>query len=908
MPSELRAAPSGGAPRRPRSAALLALVPLLLFAPILISGQVFLPYLPVGLPPLAEEHPDAAAEAMREGNWTLGDRIFPFLTDQIAARTEVRSGHLPTWEPLQGLGMPLLGGTIAGLAYPPNWLAFLIPPERAAAPLAALSLALAGLGLWLFLRRLGLDPRACLFGALAYQLGGWGLANLFYYMKVDAALWFPWALWAVEGLAAGKRWSAAALVGSLACSFLAGMVTIAIFVLAGTALYVLVRLGPWARSAGAGEPRGGRALLAAGVLLALGLAGAALQILPLFEASRASLRHELSIQEAIATSLPPATSLGILVPDLFGAPTDPTPQGDLPVAWMLTPSAQSGRAEHANALEWNTYALACCALLALVALVATPRRASIPGVLLLLSLGFAQAWPLVRWLYALPGLGLGAPGRSLALAWALWPWLAALGIDALLQRRPRAHGALLVASFAASVVLFLAWSRTEPVSWARSLEQTIVARYHETVEHIHERIPETTALAAGRHLKESLGRALGTTAAVLAGGVLALVLDRRRARFVRGPPPGALAAGGALVLSLALVPLAISDAPAGSRGPQALLGLALALVLWAWALRSPREDLALWVPLASVLAVEGFLGARGHVQGRSVLGGELFPPSRAIDAVREAAGDGRVLRFDPSEGLEQVVRLARPNMLVPYGIAELTPYPTFTPRELTQLFTAVDPRAFYRNHVSRLSAPELVDHPLLDLLRVQALLAIAPLAHPRLVALMERPGFCVYRRTGALPSARIVPRAVPATSDEEVVRALAARDADYGSRTWIAPEFAAQVSATSVDESWRPGTIASVERPARNRVLVRVEGSRGGWLVLHEQWARGWRARLGSSREVPVLRADHAYRAVPIPEGDFALEFRYAPRSFAWGALASALALGGVLLWELLHPRPARAG
>ena len=94
--------------------------------------------------------------------------------------------------------------------------------------------------------------------------------------------------------------------------------------------------------------------------------------------------------------------------------------------------------------------------------------------------------------------------------------------------------------------------------------------------------------------------------------------------------------------------------------------------------------------------------------------------------------------------------------------------------------------------------------------------------------------------------------------------------------------------------------IDSVEHPAKNRVRVRVSGSHGGWLVLHEQWARGWRARVNGD-DVPVLRADHAYRAVPIPSGDVTVEFEYAPRSLEWGAALALVALLGVLAWELLN-------
>lgn len=888
---------------RARVLAALLVVPLLLFGPILAAGQVFLPFLPVIDEPLAGENLAAAAEARRAIHATMGDRVYPFLVDQRAARAELADGHLPTWEPLQTLGMPLFGGNVAALGYPPNWLAFLIPPEYAAAPLALLALFLAGLGLFLFLTRLELDPRAALVGALGVQLGSFGLANLHYYMKVDSALWFPWALWAVEGLARGRRWSATALAGALALSFLGGMVSISVFVLGTTALYALVRLGPWARgsTARAGVPL----LLRGAVFCALGVAGSAYWLLPVGEAAGASLRGDQPVETLVAGSLPPTSALGVLVPDLAGPPDDPTPGSNLPLVWWLTPASMSARAENANVLEWNVHALVALALLAFVGVVADPRRAAFPGLLLLGCFAFAQGWPVVSELCALPGLGLGVPQRVLALAWVLWPWLAALGVAALLARKPRALPALFVLSFAATLGLLHAWQGLEPNSWAAELEGTILARYpgHGAAE-VEARLPLAGRLAAAHHLQESLARAGSAALALFLASVASLLGDRHAARFERGPRLASVAAGVLVPLGAALLPFLLSDS-FSARGPQALLGLSSVLALAALAARSELRELPLWLPLAALLLVEGFLGSFRNVQGRSVVTESLFPPSPTIEAIREAAGDGRVLRCDATPGFADSLRLARPNMLVPYGIADLTPYPTFTPRQAAELAARIDARMVQRNHVAPLPAPELLDHPLLDLLRAQCVLSVAPLRHARLAPVLERQGFCIYRRLGALPAARIVPQARAGTSDEEVLASLAAPGADYAGLTLIAPEDAGRVPNFSPGPDWKPGTITAVERPAKNHVIVRVAGSQGGWLVLHEQWARGWRARV-NDEEVPLLRADHYCRAVPLPgpatsSGEAVVEFEYAPRTLEWGAAVALVALLGVLAWELLN-------
>ncbi|MEQ1895390.1 MAG: hypothetical protein ABL998_22865, partial [Planctomycetota bacterium] len=538
-------------------------------------------------------------------------------------------------------------------------------------------------------------------------------------------------------------------------------------------------------------------------------------------------------------------------------------------------------------------------LLGLVGVVARPRRAAFPAILSVVCVGFAQAWPILRWLYHVPGFDLGAPGRVLALTWFLWPWLAALGVEALLARAPRALATLIVASFAVALGASLAWRGLEPAEFARGIQDAILARYPGLVTQaeVLTRLPLERCLAAAEHLAGSLARAFAGAAALFVAGMLALFLDRRPGAFEEGPRRRALVLGLALPLLAGLLPFLVLDG-FGARGPLALLSLSGIAALAVLALATPRAELALWFPPLALLVLEGFLGAYGHVGGRRVLSEGLFPPSPTLEVVREAAGDGRVLRLDPSGNLSEAVALARPNMLVPYGIADLTPYPTFTPKTAVELARALDPRMSFKNHVAPLPELAQVDAALLDLLRVTCVLSVRPLQHARLVPVMERAGFCVYQRLGALPAARIVPRAVLGLGEREILAELAGPAPDYAGRVRLAPEEV--VVAADLEPVASVGTITAVEHPAKNRAVVRVSASTGGWLVLHEQWAPGWKCFAGE-QELRVYRADHAYRAVPLPTGDLVLEFHYEPRSLDWGLALSLGALLLVLGYELLN-------
>jgi len=881
-------------------ALLVALVPALLFAPFLLRGMWLLPYLPVGNVPLSHDRPQAATRAFRDANFALADRIYPILSDQLAIARAVASGSAPTWEPAVNLGAPLFAHTLTGPLYPPNWLSYLVRPAAAGAPLAFLSLALAGLGIWLFLGRLGLGHAARAVGVLAYQVGGFGIANLFYFMKVDAALWLPWSLWAIEGIARGKRGGGPVLAASVALSLLAGFPPITFFCLSLAAAWALVRLTPLAAFAGpAGDAVGKgapRRLLACALFVALGAAGGAVQIVPMFEASRQSLRTDKTPAAIEEEALVPGTLLGTVVPDLIGAPTDP-PLPSLPVAWWLTPAEHWIRAQNANPAEWNTFVGLAVVLLALVGAAAQPRRAWFPLLALVACYGFAQAWPLVRLAYRLPAYNIGAPARVLSVAWLLWPWCAALGVDALVRRLPRARPALLGLSFLATVVAFVVWTGLDPESWAAGVEAALAARYpNESIDRIREAVPPDLAVLAGRRLVGSSAQVLGAAAGCMVASLATVALARPGERFAAGAGPVKTVAFVALALAAAAAPAAARGFEHVTTAHPLLLAAIGVLALGALGPVAVRDATpGVWLPLAAVVLAEGLLGAHGHLPGYSSEEAPLFPETPAIAALRETVGDGRVLRIDTSDsGIDQVLGLARPNMLQVYDVNDMSSHTIFTPKTFIDLCVRVDPKMLVRRSgIARLSDPARLDHPILDLLRVTAVLSTEPLEHPRLERVQEFPGYHLYRRSGALPLARIVPRGVVLDSDEAVLERIGSEAFDPGRETLLAPG-SDPGPPPAVGERFSPGQIERVSRPSRDRLRLEIWGSSGGWMVVHEQYYPGWVATVNGA-PAPVLRADHALRAVRVPRGDSVVEMRYAPRSLTLSGAVSALSVLAML-------------
>ena len=92
-----------------------------------------------------------------------------------------------------------------------------------------------------------------------------------------------------------------------------------------------------------------------------------------------------------------------------------------------------------------------------------------------------------------------------------------------------------------------------------------------------------------------------------------------------------------------------------------------------------------------------------------------------------------------------------------------------------------------------------------------------------------------------------------------------------------------------------------------SRVVVDVETDSPGLLVLTDQYDPGWRATVDGVAE-SILVADYLYRGVPIrTAGKHRVEFTYAPASFRWGAILTALGFVTLVGTNLLVRRR-RAG
>ena len=153
--------------------------------------------------------------------------------------------------------------------------------------------------------------------------------------------------------------------------------------------------------------------------------------------------------------------------------------------------------------------------------------------------------------------------------------------------------------------------------------------------------------------------------------------------------------------------------------------------------------------------------------------------------------------------------------------------------------------------------------------------------------------WAIFENPDALPRARFVPR-IEVTAADAVLPKLAA---DGVPLDRVALLVASPRSGFLGSDPDATGTASVLENRAE-RVVVQVDATARGFLLLADQFAPGWEARV-NGKPAELMRANHAFRLVEVPAGHSEVEFRYRPRSVYIGAVISLATLVALLGWAV---------
>ncbi|MCS6907592.1 MAG: hypothetical protein RML93_06905 [Anaerolineales bacterium] len=284
---------------------ILWLLPFILFAPGIFGGKAFF--------------------------W--GTILLQFIPWRHLALELLRRGELPLWNPLSGMGAPLLANYQAALLYPPTWVLIVLEAlgglmwsAVGQGVFLALHLGFCAVGMKRWLRELGLRDLGQMVGGMAFGLSGYLVSRASFQSILFSASWMPWVLLFAHRLvlAEGRERYRALfrLVGVIALSLLAGH--------AQTSWYILWTATAWVTWQSLCTSRGNwkkvwrwtgqRLLLWCGAVLWATCVAAA-QLIPTGEYWLNSQRSRgIDPEVGLTYSFWPWRFLTILMPNFFGNP------------------------------------------------------------------------------------------------------------------------------------------------------------------------------------------------------------------------------------------------------------------------------------------------------------------------------------------------------------------------------------------------------------------------------------------------------------------------------------------------------------------------------------------------------------------------------------------------------------
>jgi hypothetical protein len=214
------------------------------------------------------------------------------------------------WTPLLLSGFPVAADVTPQTWYPVSVLFSLIPDSWNAFVVSAY--VLASIFSYGYVYTLTKSRLAAMTSGIIYGMSGFMMAHLGHTSMIHTAAWMPLLIWTLEKLRHKSNffWLVTG-VCAVACSFLAGHPQIFVYSIGLSTAYALI-LG-WL--APIGRRKYYRLYLA---VLLLGLALAAIQLIPTIELANLSKRSSITIEEFFTFSLPLYQTIQLIFPYLFG--------------------------------------------------------------------------------------------------------------------------------------------------------------------------------------------------------------------------------------------------------------------------------------------------------------------------------------------------------------------------------------------------------------------------------------------------------------------------------------------------------------------------------------------------------------------------------------------------------------
>ncbi|HFB52359.1 MAG TPA: hypothetical protein ENJ48_01575, partial [Anaerolineae bacterium] len=149
----------------------------------------------------------------------------------------------------------------------------------------------------------------------------------------------------------------------------------------------------------------------------------------------------------------------------------------------------------------------------------------------------------------------------------------------------------------------------------------------------------------------------------------------------------------------------------------------------------------------------------------------------------------------------------------------------------------------------------------------------------------DDPAINIYLNRAALPRVLFVSQAQIADSHQQAWELI--HNPDFNPENTVILENTPDTPPIE-PQNPKPETELAVLNYGAQTVEFGVKTDTAGYLVLSDAWYPGWRATV-DGESAPVLRANFAFRAVPVPAGEHRVRMEFSPLSWKIGLAISGL-------------------
>lgn len=820
---------------------ILLLILVLFFSETIVTGRILSPADAIFATPFfSGEAPPSFSQA---SNGLLFDQVYQFTPWRHLTYEALRAGRLPLWNQYSASGTPIVSTMQSAVFYPINLILLALPFEQTFVWSAVIRLWIAGLSTFLLARRYGLRVSSSLFAAISFMLSGFMIVWLGH-PQTNVAIWLP-SLILVGDLVIGSqsRRNTIQLTCLLALlvgiQFFGGHIETSADVLIAFGAYYLLRWFQviWTRKSTL-RAKLIKLILPSFSAIGLGSGFAAAQLLPFFEWLPLSAEIQMRTPASFRL-LNPDFWHNLLTLPLFVFPDIfNNPTWNYPYFSFLPWGNYSE-----NILYVGVFAL----VFASIALTSGWRSQApirIWVVMGLVSLGMAFQFPLFDWLNQIPGLALANPKRLTLVSSFAMCIVSGFGVEAVLELSSTGREKLLRLGAALSVLI-----AGLGVILALSTNIILPAIRGQLIEY-------------GRHLVdvEYADRATHSQSIDYYYGQVNLMADGLQAAFK------------------------IDNL--GMYAPAFLAFLGLLLFIWSIR-RTSSASMAFKIILLVLITADLFsFGSRFNP---SIAPANFYPPTPIVSQLAKDKGIYRVtaLRQD-----------LIPDAHIMFDLSDIRglDFPTIWYEEYMNL----DP-----SRIRWLPYGEIfssLESPLLKVLNIKYVISssLNTISGSEFLPASSEGDVYLAELRDPMPRGFMVYQTATASNDDQALKLLAADPAQVDRRVILSEVDRAPMLTTDEDsQGSRPVGQVTISGYESERSNWNVKTPIDGYLFTSDAYYPGWSAYLDGN-PTTLYRANVAFRAVHIPAGEHAVEYRYEPKSVYAGILISALSLTIILALNIL--------